>query len=51
MNGVGRDKVVAMSRRCSPKLYFLKLPVLVMRKVDIFTLEEDKLVSLKEKET
>jgi hypothetical protein len=44
MNGVGRDKAVTMSMRRSPKLKALKLSGLVMRKVDIFTLEHDKLV-------
>jgi hypothetical protein len=36
---------VTMSMRRFPKLYFLKLSGLVMRKVDIFKLEHDKLVS------
>jgi hypothetical protein len=51
MNGVGRDKAVTMSMRRFPKLYFLKLSGLVMRKVDIFKLEHDKLVSQKRKKT
>jgi hypothetical protein len=38
------DKAVTMSMRRSPKLKALKLSGLVMRKVDIFTLENDKLV-------
>jgi hypothetical protein len=49
MNGVGRDKAVTMSMRRSPTLKSLKLSGLVMRKVDIFTLEHDKLVSKNKK--
>jgi hypothetical protein len=40
---------VTMSMRRSLKLKSLKLLGLVMRKVDIFTLEHDKLVSQNEK--
>jgi hypothetical protein len=40
---------VTMSMRRFPKLKSLKLSGLVMRVVDIFTLEHDKLVSKKEK--
>jgi hypothetical protein len=40
---------VMMSMRRFPKLYFLKLSGLVMRKVDIFNLEHEKLVSQKRK--
>jgi hypothetical protein len=39
---------VTMSMRRSPKLKALKLSGLVMQKVDIFTLEHDKLVSKNE---
>jgi hypothetical protein len=49
INGVGRDKAVTMLMRRFPKLKSLKLSGLVMRKVDIFTLEHDKLVSQKRK--
>jgi hypothetical protein len=40
---------VTMSMRRSPKLNDLKLSDLVMRKVDNFTLEHDKLVSQNKK--
>jgi hypothetical protein len=49
MNGVGRDKAVTMSMRRSLKLKALKLSGLVMRKVDIFMLEHDKLASRNKK--
>jgi hypothetical protein len=49
MNGVSRDKAVTMSMRRFLKLKSLKLSGLVMRKVDIFMLELDKLVSQKRK--
>jgi hypothetical protein len=46
---VGRDKAVTMLMRRSPKLKALKLSGMVTLKVDIFTLEHDKLVSQKRK--